>query len=485
MRTTISYQSRIFGNSCGWHFLLTIACAALPWVAMSADEGAELISIGYDGQAAEGIYAMSEIRSEAVSAEGRFVVFSSMASNLVDPQENCNPTSWNIYLRDRDAGVTSMLTCIPGVFTGSAVEGEAAINPDGEFVAFKSTNTNLVADDHNGSADIFVATAGGLERVSVASDGTEGIGCPCSWPDYCYCEPDNYCSHPSISADGRYVVFASYAQEFFEGDLQGTQDVFLHDRQQGTTQVISIAPDGGIANGDSWEPSISADGKSVAFTSKADNLGVADTNGQPDIYLWDRESGAMQRVSVASDGSEANGFSGEAEVDGEGRRVVFSSGATNLATPDVNGYLTDAFVHDLESGTTTMLSAGMDSGGRRPSISDDGKLASFTSGRDDVYLVDLEGSGQAKLAVGYMQYSALSKEAKALVVSGYNSLVPEDTNSTKDVYLLPLEEQDQPEYEDEVCDDGIDNDGDGLVDCSDRDCRRDPACSTSGGGRNR
>jgi Tol biopolymer transport system component len=475
----------VMGRSARRYLLPAFACCMLWAASLPAQEGAELISIGYDGQAADGIYALSEIRSEAVSAEGRWVVFSSTASNLVDPLDNCNPTSWNIYLRDRDADTTQMLTCIPGGFSGSAVEGEAAITPDGETVAFRSTNANLVPDDHNGSADIFIVTAGGLERVSVASDGTEGIGCPCSWPDYCYCEPDNYCSHPSISADGRYVVFASYAQEFFEGDLQGTLDVFLHDREQATTRVISIAPDGGIANGDSWEPAISADGAYVAFTSKADNLGVADSNGQPDVYLWNRETGVMQRVSVASDGSEANGFSGEAEIDAEGRRVVFASGATNLATPDVNGYLTDAFVHDLDSGTTLMLSAGMDSGGRRPAISDDGRMASFTSGRDDVYLVDLEASGQAKLAVGYMQYSALSTEAKALVVSGYNSLVPEDTNSAKDVYLLPLEALDEPAYEDEICDDGIDNDGDGLSDCSDRDCRRDPVCGTSGGGRDR
>ena len=99
-------------------------------------------------------------------------------------------------------------------------------------------------------------------------------------------------------------------------------------------------------------------------------------------------------------------------------------------------------------------------------------------------LVDLEASGQARLAVGYMQFSALSKEAKALVVGGYNSLVPEDTHSSKDVYLIVLVE-DEPAYADEICDDGIDNDGDGLIDCSDRDCRRDPVRGSGGGDRNR
>ena len=468
--------------------VVTAAGTLLPLgITSAADTKAELISIGIDGLAGN---HLSEIRQEAVSAEGRFVVFSSLADNLTD-QAECNTSSWNVYLRDRENATTSMLTCIPNLFSGSSVQGEAAITPDGKFTTFLSTNGYLVEDDTNGSADIFVYSENGLERVSLASDGSEGCGCPCGWPDYCNgCEYSSYSSHPTISADGRYVVFASYADNFYEGDLSDSIDVFIHDREQGTTEVISIAPDGAIANDDSWAPSISADGEYVAFTSDADNLGVEDNNGVADIYLWHRETGAMQRVSVASDGGEANGNSSNPVIDAEGKRIVFASGATNLAASDQNGYIWDVFVHYRESGETVNLSSYLESGGNRPAISDDGNLISFTSS-DDIYQVETEGTGVAKKVVDWMQFSALSKAGEAIVVSGYNELVPEDVNDDvtitsydKDIYLLANEGQvEPPPPSSEICDDDIDNDGDGLVDCSDRlDCRSDPACRTGGGG---
>lgn len=455
----------------------------------AADTTAELISIGIDGQAgsSSSFYTFNEIRAEAVSAEGRFVAFSSSAENLIEPGDECNTSSWNIYLRDRETATTSMLTCVPNVFSGSSVDGDAAITPGGKFIAFLSTNGNLVENDTNGSTDIFVYSESGLERVSLASDGSEGAGCPCGWPDYCNgCEPFNYCSHPTISADSRYVAFASYADSFYDGDLPATLDVFLHDRDQGTTEIISISPDGMLANGVSSAPSVSADGEYVVFTSEADNLGVEDNNGVADIYLWERETGDIQRVSVSSDGGEANGVSSDPVIDAEGERIVFTSGATNLVTRDANGFIWDIFVHDRNSGETVNLSDYLESGGRRPAISDDGGTISFTSS-DDIYQVEINETGATKLVVTNMQLSALSKAGEAVVVSGYNSLAPEDTNRDKDVYLLTLSRQEDPSDDAEICDDGIDNDDDGLIDCSDRlDCRKDPACRTGGGGgRNR
>ncbi len=446
----------------------------------SAADAAELISIGVDGQAGTGslYYSSSEIRGEAVSAEGRFVAFSSLAENLIEQDEGCNAQGWNVFLRDRETTTTTMVTCAGG----SSFLGEAAITPGGDFITFTSTYYNLVENDSNGSADIFVYSENGLERVSLASDGTEGGGCSCGWPDTCNgCEPYTFCSHPTISADGRYVVFASYADNFYAGDLPDTLDVFLHDRDQGTTEVVSIAGDVSLANGASSSPSISADGEYVVFVSAADNLGAADNNGVPDIYLWQRETQQIQRVSVASDGTEANSFSADPVIDAEGQRIVFASGATNLASPDVNGYSTDVFLHQRETGETVILSAGMDTGGQRPAISDDGNVVSFTSS-DDIYQVDLDGTSTAKLLQTNMQFSALSKAGEAIVVSGYSSLVSVDTNSDKDVYLLTEDDQVEPPPPSiEICDDGIDNDGDGLVDCRDRlDCRTDPACRSGG-----
>jgi Tol biopolymer transport system component len=441
---------------------------------------AELISIGIDGQAgvSSEFYASSEIRAEAVSAEGKFVVFSSLAENLTDDGDACNTVGWNIFLRDRENSTTSMITCAGG----SSVEGEAAITSGGDVIAFRSTNTNLVVDDSNGSADIFVYSENGLERVSVSSDGAEGTGCYCGWPDTCSCAYDTFCSHPGISADGRYVVFASYADNFYAGDLPDTQDVFLHDREQGVTEIISIAPDGDIANGESSEPSISADGNFVVFTSMASNLGVADNNDHKDIYLWSRETGTMQRISQAANGDDANADSSDPVIDAEGKRISFVSGATNLTASDANGGFLDVFVYERESGDLVNLTSNLETGGRRPSISEDGTSLTLNNS-DDIYRADLEASGGLKLVVPGMQFSAVSKEANAVVVSGYNNLVPEDDNGDKDVYLLALDGGEDPPDDAEICDDGIDNDGDGLVDCRDRlDCRGDPACGTGGGG---
>ncbi|MDJ0805615.1 MAG: hypothetical protein QNJ78_02160 [Gammaproteobacteria bacterium] len=469
--------------------LMTIAVTGVlqPLGSIFAADTVELVSIGVDGLAGN---HTSEIKQEAVSAEGRFVVFSSLADNLTDDGDTCNSFGWNVYLRDREIATTRLITCAGG----SSIEGEAGITPGGDVITFVSTNGNLVANDSNGSADIFVYSENGLERVSVNSEGVEGPGCPCDpWTEYCNgCESSSYSSHPTISADGRYVAFASYADNFYDGDLSDSIDVFIHDREQGITEVISIAPDGTFANGDSWAPSISADGEYVTFATDASNLGVLDTNGVMDIYLWYRETGDIQRISVASDGGEANGNSNNPVIDAEGKRIAFTSGATNIAA-DQNDKTWDAFVHDRVTGDTLNLSSYLGGGGNRPAISDDGTTLSFTSGTDDIYIVNLDEAGVARLVDPSMQFSALTASGDAIVVSGYNELVPEDINDEvsinsydKDVYLLTVGGSDDPPDGEEICDDGIDNDGDGLIDCSDRlDCHRDPACSTGGGGGGR
>jgi Tol biopolymer transport system component len=421
----------------------------------------------------------------AVSADGQQVAFSPLADNLTE--QDCDTSlGWHVFLRDRDEAMTFALTCTPAGAAGSSVQGQAAISADGKHIVFRSTNANLVPDDLNGAADIFVysiesETDSRIERVSISSDGMEGAGCPCAWPDPCDCEPQSFCSHPSVSENGRFVVFASYADNFVDDDPPDTLDVFLHDREDGTTQIVSRAADGAMANGDGWEPVISDDGAFVAFTSRADNLGVYDTNGQPDIYIWCRETGAIQRLSIATDGTEANGFSSSPGIDADGRRITFVSGATNLARPDTNDYLSDVFLHDRAFGETVLVSTRQPSGAMRPAISADGRTVTFTTGAGDVYLWDVEDAG-SELVVTNMQYSALSHEGKHIVVSGYNSLVSEDVNDDKDVYLLSDSSMDPPD-DTEICDDGIDNDEDGRIDCRDRDCRRDPLCRAVGGSR--
>jgi Tol biopolymer transport system component len=440
---------------------------------------AELISIGINGEAGDGT---SEIRAGAVSADGRFVVFSSLANNLVSK----DVSGWHVYLRDRDTQSTTLITDngSEGTIYGSSMEGSAVISGDGRYVAFQSTNGTLVADDTNGSSDIFVFNreTESIERVSVSSDGSEAAPCSCGWPDTCNgCELYWLNSQPAISPDGRYVSFTSYSYNFVDGDQQDTPDVFVHDREKGITSIVSRAADGNLGNAASSEPAASGECEFLAFTSKANNLVVEDYNDQQDVFVWCRETNSLTRISVSSTGLEGNSTSTDCVITSDGNLVAFSSGATTLASPDTNGFIYDIFLHDRAQGTTRIVSSGLASGGQRPAISGNGSHVSFTSGTDDIYLYDIT-TGQRQLINSSMQFSALNENGSVIVMSGYGSLVSSDTNSDKDVYLVNLDGS-EPPGEAEICNDGFDNDSDGLTDCLDKlDCRQDPACKTTGGG---
>lgn len=398
----------------------------------STSPDAELISIGIDGNAGTGSLptASSEIKAGGISTDGRYVVFASLAENLTTD----NVSGWHVYIRDRETDTTTMIA------DSSTMGGSPVISADGQFIAFQSVSNLDSPNDTNGSADIFVydRTAQVISRVSVASDGSEGVACSCSWPDSCNgCEYDNVNTHPSISGDGRYVTFSSFSSNFTGGDLVDTLDVFIHDRQTGSTDIISQASGGNLGNAASGEPTISADGNFIAFSSTADNLVAEDWNSQQDVFLWSRATNNLIRVSVASDGTEGNSSSTDPVVSADGSLIAFTSGATTLASPDSNGFTYDVFIHDRVSGETSILSSGLPSGGRRPAISDDGKFVSFTSGTDDIYRYDVT-SGQRQLIDDNMQFSALSNDGQEMVVSGYNSLLAADTNNDKDVYLYTL-----------------------------------------------
>ena len=179
---------------------------------------------------------------------------------------------------------------------GNDVSSVLSISADGRYVAFTSNASNLVPGDTNGFGDIFVydRQTDTIERVSVASDGTQG---------------NDRSVAPSISADGRYVAFVSYASNLVPGDTNGASDIFVYDRQTDTIERVSLAADGTEGDRASDSPSISADGRYVAFVSYASNLVSGDTNGETDVFVYDRQTDTIERVSVASDGTQANGYS--------------------------------------------------------------------------------------------------------------------------------------------------------------------------------
>jgi subtilisin family serine protease/archaellum component FlaF (FlaF/FlaG flagellin family) len=327
----------------------------------------ELVSVASDGTQAN---APSD--SAKVSGDGRYVVFNSTASNLVPGDTN---GASDVFVHDRVTGTTERVSVATDGSTGNGHSSWADISPDGRYVSFASAASNLVPGDTNNAWDVFVRdrVARTTQRVSVASDGTQGNA--------------NISVRNAISADGRFVAFASFAANLVPGDVGGQRDVFVHDRKTGVTERVSVASDGSEANDQSATPVISADGRYVAFPSLASNLVAGDTNRALDVFVRDRQAGTTTRVSVSTAGTQANKSSAHSSTSlamtPDGRYIAFESLASNLVPNDYNG-THDVFVRDLSAGTTERVSvtaggaeANNESSG--PAISADGRKVAFNS----------------------------------------------------------------------------------------------------------
>jgi Tol biopolymer transport system component len=269
-----------------------------------------------------------------MSADGRYVTFSSFAPNLV--RGDRNRERLDAFVHDTRTGTTTLAS--PS-YTGPGGDNETgafAISANGRYVTIASAASNLVPGDTNNSNDVMIRdrTAGITRLVSVSSTGAQGNG-------------DSL--HPATTPDGRYVAFRSDATNLTPGDTNNATDIFLRDLKTGTTRMVS-SPVGGSANGDSHEPAISADGRYVTFTSHASNLTPGDTNNVRDVYLWDRHTSATTRISVGRHGAEPDGASTEPKISADGRYIAFTSQAANLVPGDTNNTY-DVFVHDRGSPT--------------------------------------------------------------------------------------------------------------------------------------
>jgi Tol biopolymer transport system component len=278
----------------------------------------------------EGVPGDNGSYSPSISADGRLVAFDSMAGNLVAEDTN---HAEDVFVYDRQTGITRKLSVGPGGAEGNTESDGAAISADGRWVAFNSIASNLVPDDTNGVSDIFVhdRQTGITTRVNLGPGGIQAN----DWTFW----------RPVISGDGRYVAFQSYATNLVDGDSNGHQDVFLHDRQSATTRCLSVGPGAGL--GDRWSefPAISDDGRWVVFESPATNLVAHDSNGYADVFLYDVLTGALTRASVGPDGVEGNMGAASQAISADGRWVAFGSWASNLVADDTNGY-GDVFVFD-------------------------------------------------------------------------------------------------------------------------------------------
>ncbi|MCC7290704.1 MAG: hypothetical protein IT449_01430 [Phycisphaerales bacterium] len=316
---------------------------------------------------------------------------------------------------------------------------------DGRYIVFESDAGNLVPDDDNCTTDVFVhdCLTRTTERVSLAWDGGEANGAS---------------QRPRVSADGRYVVFQSGADNLVPHDTNGFMDIFVMDRWTLRVRRASEGAWGEEGNGASIHPKISADGRCVAFHTLANNWVGHDTNSQWDVYVRDLATGDIDLVSVRDDGVVGNDWSEHCALSGDGSLVVYHSKANNLVPDDHNGK-DDAFLFDRQTRRVKRMSVGAtgeESNGTSafPSISDDGRYASFESeganlaaddrnGKRDVFRFEVQTGALARVSKpaagetdGDSMRSALSSDGRFVTFfSLAKNLAAADLNNTVDVFV--------------------------------------------------
>jgi Tol biopolymer transport system component len=327
-----------------------------------------------------GVEGNTESAYPSISVDGRFIAFSSIASNLVAGDTN---QTWDVFVHDRVTAVTERVSVDSAGLEGNSVSVDPSISSDGRFVAFRSLASNLVGGDTNRHTDIFVhdRATGTTCRVSVSSEGSQG---------------NAHSMWPAITPDGRFVAFASESWNLVPADTNQTWDVFVHDRAIGTTERVSVGGAGQQANSQSFNPSISMDGRFVAFVSYASNLVAGDSNRSGDVFVRDREAGVTERVSVSSTGLESDALSFTPAISADGRFVAFRSEAARLVAGDTNDR-SDVFVHDRSTGTITRAS--VDSEGAQaveessgPSLSANGRFLAFANLASNLVAGDTKGT---------------------------------------------------------------------------------------------
>ena len=447
--------------------------------------------------------------ARALSADGRFLVFTSSASNLFDGDSN---SVSDIFIRDQRSGEVRRISTAASGTQADGNSREATISANGRFVAFSSLATNLVANDTNNVVDVFVKdlSDGSIVRATLKSNGLEDTTsnnfftnlAPSLSADGRYVafmtggqlSPLDNLAHndiyvrdlqtgaldivssnssdvigdfrsvgpAAISADGRYVAFASQAFNFAPNDNNDTADVWRKDRLTRQLAFVSTnaAGNGGLnATDASGSPSISADGRFVAFTSFSEHLVPGDVGNNPDIFVKDLSNGAIERVNPGLS-ADAFGVSDFPAISGDGRFVVYESIASNLVNGDTNG-LRDVFIRDRQLGSTTRLSqsqSGLQAlGGASgvPAISQDGRFVSYqtasnnlitpdTNGVQDVLLRDRTTLTQIRgSAVNFgarvdadSSEASISRDGSVIAfASAASTLIVADTNNVADIFV--------------------------------------------------
>jgi hypothetical protein len=339
----------------------------------------ELVSVGVGGTPGNGDSGnLANNPGLSISADGNWIGYESGASNLVDDDTN---EKWDVFCRDMDTPASNSFRLSLNIEEqeGNYESLGVSISDQCEYSVFHSPSNNFINNDPGVTWDVFVRDLKWGE-LSVAARSSDGI------------KASNTSWYPEISSDGRFITYSSLASNLTPGDNNSKFDIFLFDRFTQQTKRISEGPVHIQADGDSTFPSISADGRYIAYSSDATNLVGGDDNNKRDVFVYDRILDQTNRVSLAWDNSQALDHSEKADISGDGRFITFSSAASNLVADDTNGFV-DVFVRDRLLGSTIRVS--VDSTGSEansysdlPSISADGRYITFYSAADNLVLGD-------------------------------------------------------------------------------------------------
>lgn len=352
---------------------------------VAATPRAELVSVSLAGASSgeqSGIVSMS--------GDGRYVVFHSSAQNLVPGFTGYVDESSNVYLRDRLAGTTVLVSAAGAGVVGNSDSARPAISRDGRYVTYASYASNLVVGDTNGHQDIFRWDRQTASTIKITEAGAGG-------------DTDDDSFDPTISADGQRIAYSTEATNIDADDDNGISDMYVWSADTDESDRISETLADGDANGASNAGVIAANGTHVTFSSHASDLVLNDGNGARDVFRHNIETDTTALVSRATSG-DTNDYSSGSAISADGRFVAFASAAENLVaggTPD-NG-LTNTFVRDMIAGTTVLVSRERNGGATDnysfapATVSDDGRLVIFPSRASDLVAGDTNGQSDAFL----------------------------------------------------------------------------------------
>lgn len=415
---------------------------------LKAATSIERVSIGTGGVEANEDSGLG-FWKDVISDDNRYVVFTSSATNLVASDSNLRS---DVFVYDRTNEITEIVSLASdGSTQGNQNSTSGGISGDGRYVLFESFATNLVAGDTNGTLDIFIydRELDTTERVNLTDGDSESV---------------LGAQYADMSGDARYVVFESQTDNLVAGDTNFSSDIFIRDRTLGTTTRVSTSALGAESDAGGYEPTISDDGRYVAFRSSATNLVTGFDDGVSQIYVKDTQTGALEVASKADDGTPGDTISRYSFISGNGRYVAFKSSATNLVPNDTNNKI-DVFVYDTQEDTIERVnvssSGDQDNGestGESLHISYDGRYVIFnsngtnlvdddTNGVQDIFLHDRNTGITTRINETTNGTEATSQstrgfisEDNTLIVfsSSYDGFVTGDTVGAQDIFVKTL-----------------------------------------------